>query len=310
MQPPRPPSFAVAVLTRNRPAKVQRCLAALAVAQEEDEFIVYLCDSSDEPLAAQTREIGSRYSWVRYAPHRSPNAAAARNFCARQVDTDLIVSVDDDVYIEADAVSTIVRAYAQNGDGVLAGSVGWRNMWGTYDWSTPQRMQLSGHSGPIGPGQRADYLVSAFFIYSTNLALTMPWPEHLQWSEDMYMGLWWNAVGVPLRFEPHARAVHDDEHSDRNDARSRSYVVLYRDLATRPSLRRAVLSSIWAFLAEGRDQRQRGRPLHKFLGEWLLGMADFAKNARRERACLAKARAIVVDLNPAAAPASNRARGR
>lgn len=276
-------TFAVGVLTRNRPAKLKRCLDALGIAREEQEFVVHVCDSSDEAAAEQTSALASHYPWVRYAVHSGRNAAAARNFCAREVEADLIVSLDDDVYVEPGALAHLLAAYHASGGGVVAGSVGWRNPWGIVDWSTPQGIQLGGSGRPTGPDESPDYLISAFFVYARDLALAMPWPEHLQWSEDMYMGLWWNAVGVPLGFAPEARAVHDDEHSDRFDGRSRIYVVLYRDIAARPSPRRAIPAAAWALVTEGRHETARGRPFHAFLAEWTRGVADFAKRARQER---------------------------
>ena len=44
--PPEWKLFSVTVPTRNRPAKLRRCLESLARAREHAEFTIFVCDSS------------------------------------------------------------------------------------------------------------------------------------------------------------------------------------------------------------------------------------------------------------------------
>src|SRR5215208_2799652 len=94
-------SLAVVVPTRNRPERLRRCLSALERAQESIPFRVYVGDSSDEAVVREeVQRVCEEFEFVRYLRHTGKNLAAARNFLTQAVPAELLVSVDDDVYVE------------------------------------------------------------------------------------------------------------------------------------------------------------------------------------------------------------------
>ena len=120
----------VVVPTRNRPEKLERCLEALAAAQKFGAITVHVCDSSAPDLAGRVEEICNRHPFVKLVRHDRRGASAARNVGTRASRSRLIVSVDDDVYVEPDAIEKLVAAAELlGGPSVIAGTVGWSHWW-------------------------------------------------------------------------------------------------------------------------------------------------------------------------------------
>jgi glycosyltransferase involved in cell wall biosynthesis len=231
--------FAVVIPTRERASKLAQCLAALARSREISPFPVFVCDSSrTEEARAEVAQVCAEHDFVTLTVHQGQNVAAARNACARAADQPLLVNVDDDIYVEPEAVHRLVAAYrAAQGPRVIAGSVAWDE-----DWSTPNRLRWIGWSRPPRPGERADFLVGAFFAYPRALALALPWNERLRVSDDRFMGALWRAYGIQLLWEPQARAFHDDQHVSYGlDAQwSHLYVNLFDATMASPNVPRAL----------------------------------------------------------------------
>ena len=195
----------VIVPTRNRPAMLGRCLDALAATQKTTPFRVYVCDSSGPEVAAEVEELCARHSFVELVSHDRRGAAAARNVGTLACDAELVVSVDDDIYVEPDAIDALVRAYREAGEpSAVAGTVAWT------DWSSrPLVMRRTGCGREAEPGEPFEFLISALILYPRKLALAFPWNERLWPYEDRYASLVWRAAGARLAFAPEARAKHD-----------------------------------------------------------------------------------------------------
>ena len=102
------PGLSVVIPTRNRPRKLRRCLEALSAARKQIDFDVYVCDSStSKEERTGVRAACADFDRVHFRPHNGPNLGAARNFCTEVATGDLIVSVDDDVYVKPDAVAVL-----------------------------------------------------------------------------------------------------------------------------------------------------------------------------------------------------------
>src|SRR5215211_76796 len=166
--------LSVTVPTRNRPEKLERCLRALAKARELLPFEVYVGDSSDTSVVRDmVQAVCEKFEFVHLRHHTGKNSSAARNFCAQMATTELLVSVDDDVYVEPEAILRLYKAY-QRGKGwrVVAGSVAWGEV-----WSEPVVTRWTGWGQAARPEESPNFLISALLLYPRALALTIPWNE-------------------------------------------------------------------------------------------------------------------------------------
>jgi len=86
--------LSVALVARNRPESLRRCLASLR-AQTSQPFEVIVCDDSDDEIAAETRAVAGHFDcrWVA-GPRRG--LYANRNFAALQCGGTHIRTMDDD----------------------------------------------------------------------------------------------------------------------------------------------------------------------------------------------------------------------
>jgi glycosyltransferase involved in cell wall biosynthesis len=198
----------VVVPTRNRPNKLARCLRSLSEARASLTFEVYVCDSSDTATTREAvREVCESYPFVHLREHDRLGLAAARNVCAQQGASPLVVSVDDDVYVYPDAVHRLVETYRRGrGWRVVAGSVAWDS-----DWSRPVVMRPIGYGRKARTGEQPHFVLTALYLYPRALARLCPFNERIQSSDDRFIGALWRAMGVQLLFEPAARARHDEQ---------------------------------------------------------------------------------------------------
>ncbi len=271
-------SVSVVIPTRNRPEKLHKCLTALALAQSPRNFDVFVCDSTPAPdVRNQIIEICNRFSFVRLRFHDGNNVATARNFCAQSANTELIINVDDDVYVEPDAIRRLINTYEiQAGHHrVVAGSVRWGDI-----WSEPVVMRPIGYGRAAKHDEAPDFLLGAFFIYSRQLALAKPWNEAIRTSDDRFMGALWRASSVKLSFEPNARAIHDAEHVTYGIEHQTShiYVNLFDAIIANPQPMRALCYEILGFIWGMKATLRLGEKLGKFFVAWGKGHRAFVRD--------------------------------
>lgn len=262
---------AVVIPTKDRPEKLARCLEAIDRARTR-RFPVYVCDSSREELRREVESVVSKYSYVRLISHSGENAAAARNVCARAAEEDLLISVDDDVYVESDALDALYAAYqSASGLRVVAGTVSWA---GT--WSRPIKMRAIGYGRHVVGSEEPDFLLSTLLMYPRRFALTWPWNDRTDTSEDRFMGALWRAKSVDLLFEPRARAVHDCEHVTygAHHQRSHIYTNLFDSLIAERDLSRAFAYEFLGFLAGLKRYGRTPQDFTSYVGAWILGHRD------------------------------------
>ncbi|WP_183085247.1 glycosyltransferase family 2 protein [Trinickia fusca] len=272
-------SVSVVIPTRNRPEKLQRCLTALARARGQIEFDVVVCDSTPDPdVRRKVAEVCSGFGFARLRFHDGNNVAAARNFCARSAETDLIVNVDDDIQVEPGAIQRLFDAYeAADGHRVVAGSVRWGER-----WSCPVVMRSIGYGRAAAPGESPDFLIGAFFIYARKLALAKPWNEGIRTSDDRFMGALWRSNGVRLLFEPSARAVHDPEHVKYGVEHQSShiYVNLFDAVIANPRPLRALSYELLGFIWGAKGAIRSGPNLLRFFTAWGKGHRALLRDYR------------------------------
>lgn len=274
----------VVIPTRDRPRKLARCLMALAAARAKVPFRVYVCDSSTSPaLRQETAEACGRFDFVELHCHQRAGLPAARNELTRVGRSPLLVSVDDDVYVQPEAVERLLACY-RTGTGwrVVAGSVAWGPR-----WSGPVVMRPIGY-GRLGDANGpVDFLLTALLLYPRELAKQFPFNERIRSSDDRFVGALWRAKGVALLFEPSARANHDDEHTtglftaDHQD--SHIYTNLFDALLVRRKLRWALAFDFLGFLAGAKTYFRSLGTARAYIRAWALGHAKLVRDWRALR---------------------------
>jgi glycosyltransferase involved in cell wall biosynthesis len=269
--------MAVVIRTRDRPERLGLCLEALERAYQRFRFEVWVGDSSTSAeLRSDVAAACARYDFVHLRNHDTVGYGRAHNFCASIAQAELLVNVDDDVYIQEDAIRQLVDAYRRGtGWRVVAGSVAWGN-----SWSGPVLMRRIGFGRKARPNEKPSFLVGALFAYPRALALACPWIETVPSSEDRMMGALWRAKGVQMLFAPDARAVHDPRHSSYGVQRygDHIYANLFDALIANRSLRRACAYEVLGFLAGVRPYLRRPRCVWRFLAAWLRGHRQLARD--------------------------------
>jgi glycosyltransferase involved in cell wall biosynthesis len=296
-----PDRTAVVIPTRNRPEHLERCLAHLSRARGQHGFTAWVCDSSDARHQEAVRRICHRHAWVELRFHRGRNISAARNFCAQVADAQLLISVDDDVLVEPQAVRELVAAYeAGSGPRVVAGAVRWGRE--TLPLA-PMVLRRIGYGRPVRVGEDAAFLNSSLFLYPRAYALRWPWNERIRRGSDVLMGAIWRRAGVRIQWAPAALALHEarealnaDQHDDYVYA-----VLAHLLIAAKRPLRLALLETLG--VAAG-TRRYGGRPseLRAYARGWVNGHVAFA----RDYSVLRELASRPVPALSTAAPSSSR----
>lgn len=87
-------SLSVALVTRNRPEQLERCLRSLRAAADSPEEVI-VSDDSDEAFAPSTRTVAERFG-CRYVRGPQKGLYANRNFAAGQCQGTHVRTADDD----------------------------------------------------------------------------------------------------------------------------------------------------------------------------------------------------------------------
>jgi glycosyltransferase involved in cell wall biosynthesis len=293
-------SVAVVIPTRDRPERLRICLEALESAQRHCGFPVFVGDSSTTAESrAEVAAVCKRHEFVHLKHHEGIGIGAARNFCTRIAQAELLVNVDDDIYVQEDTVKQLVDTYREgSGWRVVAGSVAWGN-----DWSRPIVMRRIGYGRPARNGEAPSFLIGALFLYPRALGLACPWVETVPTSDDRLMGALWRAKRVDMLFAPDARAAHDDRHYSYgvpvgssatppppHHSRDHIYVNLFDALVANRSLLRACEYEILGFLAGARTHFRQPGSAWQYVVGWLRGhhllLRDWGTLTRAVRAPL------------------------
>jgi glycosyltransferase involved in cell wall biosynthesis len=263
------PSCEVVIPTRNRPGKLRRCLDALADAQIRLPFPVLVCDSSDDEDHAAVLTVCAMYSFVSVQRHYGTNVGAARNACANYATCDMLINVDDDIRVDDDAIVELVKRYASSRQPcAIAGSVAWGG-----HYSRPVVMRYIGYGRSAEDGEAPSFLVGAFFAYSRELALALPWNERIDSSDDRFMGALWRRHHVHMGYEPLARATHDRDHVtyDADHQASHIYANLFDATMANRDLKRALAYEFLGFAAGARTYCNTPSRARRYLSAWVRG---------------------------------------
>lgn len=283
------PELAIVIPTRNRPEKLTFCLKALERARQFVDFTVYVCDSSpDTDIRNEVERICYTFTFVELHFHNGTNVAAARNFCARVAKEPVLINVDDDVYVEPEAVRNLYETYRAH--------CGWRVVGGLVDWGTswdgPVVMRRIGYGRKARPDEKPSFMIGAFFLYPKTLAEVCPWNERIRYSDDVFMGALWRSYGVSLLHEPTAKAVHDDQKNNYGTSEhdSHIYANLFDTLIANPDLPRALMYEFLGFAAGAKRFFRHPNTASAFLSAWFRGHRYLIRDWKYLNAAVAKSR--------------------
>lgn len=271
----------VVVPTRNRPEKLKHCLSALERARDFLSFEAYVCDSSDNPATREAvREVCEGFAFVRLFRHSGQNASAARNFCTQVATAELLVSVDDDIYVEPDAILRLLEAY-ERGEGwrVVAGTTAWP----PNAWSEPVVMRPIGHGRKARLGEAPDFLVTALLLYPRALVLALPWNDRIRWRDDIFMGALWRSKGVSMIFESWARSFHDEDFQDYRAPEQQGdhvYANLFDALFANPNPIRALSYEFLGFAAGAKLHFRNPKTAWAYVSAWYDGHRRLIRDRR------------------------------
>lgn len=275
-----PPSLSVVIPTRNRPDRLTKCLEALAAARQNIDFECCVCDSTqDIGLRAEVKAAVGRYSFARYFYHTGKNAAAARNFCAKSASGDLLVTVDDDVYVEPDSIRRLYEYYAalEDKNAIVSGSV----KFGDF-FSTPVVIRVIGYGRPANENEVFDFVVSAFLLYPRFVVESYPWNDKIKSSEDRHIGSVWRRVGVKMHFLGSAKAIHDVHLNSYDVAHQRwhIYANLFDAIFVRKSVYWLFCFEFLGFAAGAKKYFHPGGGALAYVKAWYLGHKDFIRDIK------------------------------
>lgn len=272
-------SLTVAIPSRDRPEKLARCLAALDAARTFRDFDAVICDSSSGDARVRSAEVVAQYPWARYVPHDLVGPCAARNLGAREATGELLAYVDDDVYVEPEAIARIAAAVEAD-DVVTAGTVDWGD-----HWTGPMAMRRIGYARPTTADEDPEWVISAVLCLSRALALQTPWDEDRRYYDDRMACLLWRRAGARLVFVPDARARHDDDRKSYPLAqeRHRIYANLFDAVFLRRSIGWLLSFEVLGFVTSARAFGTTPRGALGIVREWLRGNARFIADLPRLR---------------------------
>jgi len=103
--------------------------------------------------------------------------------------------------------------------------------------------------------------------------MALPWNDRIRRSEDIFMGALWRSKGVALLFEPQARALHDEQHHQREVGyvEFRTYASLFDVLIANPNLPGALALEFLGFAAGAKLHVRRPSTAWTYLAAWYRG---------------------------------------
>lgn len=263
------PSVEVVIPTRNRPSKLKRCLDALANARVELPFEVLVCDSSDDKHHPAVLDVCTQYRFVSVRRHYGKNVAAARNACARFATSDILINVDDDIQVDRNAILKLTDRYMKTPKPcAVAGAVAWDGI-----YSRPVVMRYVGYSRAALSNESPSFLIGAFFAYSRELALALPWNERIRTSDDRFMGALWRCHSVCMGYAESARATHDRERVTYNvdEQESHIYANLFDAALANPEFKRMLAYEFVGFAAGARVYCRTITGARRYVAAWYRG---------------------------------------
>src|SRR5947209_15783746 len=94
----------------NRPVDLRKCLASAQTSRYTPHEVI-VSDDSREEIAGTVRKVVEEFPGVRYLPGPRRGLSANRNNCLRNVNSDLVVFIDDDVVLHPEFLGEGPKEY-------------------------------------------------------------------------------------------------------------------------------------------------------------------------------------------------------
>lgn len=231
-------SISVGIPTKDRKDKLKKCLEALEN-QTFKDFNVIIVDGSE---GEETKEICFQFSNVLnivYIKSLKLGVSRARKLIAENCQSEILLYIDDDVYLLEDCISKLFGRYKnlKNRDNyIISGQIKYFG-----NLTTPIKLTPQGGGFPA-PASNADYFVSALMFVPKTLYQSIPWNERfVSWGfEEVLYLLICKRHGAKLSWINSLLAVHDNERQENQlsvgTETNRAYTMLYKHVFVEPSI--------------------------------------------------------------------------
>lgn len=237
-KPSKKYSVCVGIPTKNRADKLRKCLEALEN-QTFKDFNVIIVDSSkgDEP-----KEVCSQFSNnldIIYIKSLKLGLSRARRLIAENCQSEILLFIDDDVYLYEDCISKLLDNYVSlknKGNYIISGQVEYFG-----NLTAPIKLTPQGGGFPAS-ASKADCFIGALMLIPQTIYKNVPWNERfVSWGfEEVLYFLMCKRLGLKLFWINSPLAIHDDENCKNRfevgTETNRAYTILYKHVFVEPSV--------------------------------------------------------------------------
>ncbi len=147
VMPNPPPSVTVLIPAHNEESVIVQTIASVLLSDLKDLHIIVVNDGSSDRTGELLETNFSHEPRVRIIHQVNRGKAAALNVAMSLADTEIVVTIDADTEIEADAIGKLVRHFSDSTVGAVAGNVKvgnrsrWLTRWQALEYITSQNME-------------------------------------------------------------------------------------------------------------------------------------------------------------------------
>lgn len=228
----------VGIPTKNRADKLRKCLEALRN-QTFKDFNVIVVDSSE---GEETKEVCSQFSnfmEIIYIKSFKKGVSKARKLIAENCRSEILLFIDDDVYLYEDCISKLLVHYKnlENRDNYLiSGQI-------KYFESLTAPIKLTPEGGKFQAStSNADYFISALMLVPKKIYKSIFWNERfVSWGfEEVFYCLMCKRRGIKFSWINSVVAEHDNERQKNvlsvGTETNKVYTMLYKHVFVDPSI--------------------------------------------------------------------------
>ncbi len=147
VMPDPPPSVTVLIPAHNEESVIVQTVTSVLVSDFKDLHLIVVNDGSTDTTGELLEENFSHQPRVRIIHQVNRGKAAALNLAMSQANTEIVVTIDADTEIEPDAISKLIRHFADPRVGAVAGNVKvgnrsrWLTRWQALEYIASQNME-------------------------------------------------------------------------------------------------------------------------------------------------------------------------
>jgi cellulose synthase/poly-beta-1,6-N-acetylglucosamine synthase-like glycosyltransferase/peptidoglycan/xylan/chitin deacetylase (PgdA/CDA1 family) len=147
VMPDPPPSVTVLIPAHNEESVIVQTVTSVLLSDLKDLHIIVVDDGSTDQTGDLLVSNFAHESRVRIIHQVNRGKSAALSLALSQADTEIVVTIDADTEIEADAISKLVRHFSDPTVGAVAGNVKvgnrsrWLTRWQALEYITSQNME-------------------------------------------------------------------------------------------------------------------------------------------------------------------------